>query len=138
VQLDAVLLFDELAHSSATPQEKVHLQLLGAFVDDGALDGGFLNSAEGAPGARAATTPCGTNGSSATRLEQVDADPNGGITQASHANNLHDAYAFLMQPHDLLSPLVKLFQCLLSSVLFVHERWSLHQRKSSYFFGPDQ
>jgi hypothetical protein len=38
----------------------------------------------------------------------------------------------------LLAPLVKLLQCLLSSVLFVHEVWSSKLHESSYFFGLDQ
>jgi hypothetical protein len=36
-------LFNELTYSCTALQAKIHLELLGAFVDDGALDRAFLN-----------------------------------------------------------------------------------------------
>jgi len=42
------------------------------------------------------------------------------VAQTSHGHNLHHAHGLFMQPHDLLAPLVKLLQRLLSRVFFFH------------------
>ena len=41
------------------------------------------------------------------------------IAQARQRDDLHDLDGFLMQPNDLLAPLMKLFQCLFSPLLVV-------------------
>ena len=46
LQLDAECLLDPLAHSRATPQAEIHLELLGSLVNDQTLDGFFLCRAE--------------------------------------------------------------------------------------------
>jgi hypothetical protein len=43
------------------------------------------------------------------------------MTQAGHRHNLHHFDALLVQPHDLLAPLVQLLQCLVSCVFFFHD-----------------
>ncbi len=55
---------------------------------------------------------------SGTLIKQVYAGTHHRITQPRHGNDLHELDSLFMQPHDLLAPLVELFQCLLSCVFF--------------------
>jgi len=43
MQLDAVFLLDKLTDSSATPKKEIHLELLGALVDDDSTNRILLN-----------------------------------------------------------------------------------------------
>lgn len=60
------------------------------------------------------------------------------IAAIERPDDLHDLDGLLMQPHDLLAPLMKLFQRLFSGVLFFHPHQTQKARVSSYFIGPDQ
>jgi hypothetical protein len=122
-----------LPNSRPTPKEEIHLELLRALVNDGALDAVFLSLREGAP--HTWTTPA--QGWSAC-IEQVNAGANRGVAQARHGHDLHDTHRLFVQPHDLLAPLVALLQCLLSCVFFFHISWSQETQISSYFIGPYQ
>ncbi len=117
------------------PQRVRYLPTLRTY---GVLNAGLLRGSEAAPRASTATTSSGPNGCPATGLEQVHADPNRRVARSSHANDLHDADALLVQSHDLLAPLVELLQGLLTRVLSVHEAWSARACESSDFFGPGQ
>lgn len=46
---DTVLALNELAYGAAAPKEEIHLQLLGALIDDGALNAFLLDLAERTP-----------------------------------------------------------------------------------------
>ena len=43
------------------------------------------------------------------------------MTQAGHGHNLHHFDALLVQPNDLLAPLVQLLKCLVSCIFFFHD-----------------
>ena len=85
--------------AAPAPQEEIHLELLRALLDDAALNVAFPGLVQGAPKTLAAHSR---------------------VAQSRHADNLHDACCPFVQPHDLLAPLVKLLQRLLSCIFFFH------------------
>ena len=74
---DAVLALNELAYGAAAPNEEIHLQLLGALIDDGALDAFPLDLAERTPSEIArdpanARTPAARRGAASTSVFVVN------------------------------------------------------------------
>ena len=118
LQLDAKFLLNELSHRSSTPKAEVHLQLLRALVDDHALDGLFLGCAEHASVSSDSSPRSRPHVCPTASFEQIDRCSHCRVTQAGHRHNLHHFDALLVQPHDLLAPLVQLLQCLVSCVFF--------------------
>ena len=70
-QRQATFLFDQLRHRRTAPQVEVQFQLLGAFVDDGALDQALLLVAEQSALSTLPATPCRTDRRPATLPEKV-------------------------------------------------------------------
>jgi hypothetical protein len=68
-------LLNELTNSSQTPREEVRRELLGALVDDGALDVFLLGRTERPPCAWGGPAQCRSDGRTTTSLKQVDAGP---------------------------------------------------------------
>jgi hypothetical protein len=67
-----------------------------------------------------ATTAGWAYGCPAPFLESVDGGSYRRVGQSGQFNDLHDLDGLLMQPHDLLAPLVELLQGLVSCVFFFH------------------
>jgi len=136
LQLDAKFLFDELAHCGPAPQAEIHLELLGAFVDDQALDGLLLEHTEHPPIASGSSTNSGAYRTPTASVKQIDSRSYCRVAQPRHRDDLHDLGALSIQPHDLLSAFVKLLQCLTSCAFFFHVSLTTRIRKSSDFIGP--
>jgi hypothetical protein len=76
--------------------------------------------AQGAPKTLAAPSQGRSDRRPAARIKEIDAPAHSRVAQTRHGDNLHDAYCPFVQPHDLLTPLVKLLQRLLSCIFFFH------------------
>ena len=123
LRFDARLLIYQLTHSGSAPQVKVHLELLGAFVNDHELNGVFLRRAEH-PAITSGTASEGwPNGVPAACIKQVDGSTYRRVAQPRQLHDLHDVGAFFVQPRDLLAPLVKLPECLVSCAFFLCPPW---------------
>ena len=68
-------------------------------------------------------TTGGLDGSPAALLEQIKHLAHRRVAQPRHLHQFHDLDAPFVQSDDLLAPLVKLLQGLVSRVFFFHERW---------------
>mgnify|MGYP002811395784 FL=1 len=79
LEFDVKFLLDQLAHSSPTPEVKVHLELLGALVDDRPLGRVFLRLAEHPTVASATPAQGRSNGTPAAGLEGVNGATNGRV-----------------------------------------------------------
>ena len=108
LHLDAKVLFDGLTHCGPAPQAEIHLELLGASVDDHALEAVFLGLTQHSTIASGAANE--QRGESLpSRQSQTDRRhfaPSG--ASPGHRDDLHDLSALFVQPHDLLATLMKL------------------------------
>jgi hypothetical protein len=129
---------DQLHDGGTTPQGEIHLELLRSLVADDALNLALLLFGEETTLAGTAAASRRFGGGQATFLVAIDDASNRRVGQPNQLNNAHHTHAFTVQPHNLLSPLVKLIQCLKSCVFFVHPHQAASQHISSNLFVPDQ
>ena len=83
-----------------TPQEEVHLELLGTFVDDDALNGIFLGRTEYPTVTLGATATGWTDGCPIAFFESVYGASYRWVGQSGQLNDLHDLDGLLVQSHD--------------------------------------
>lgn len=129
---------DQLHDGSPTPQGEIHLELLRSLVADDALNLALLLFGEETTLAGTAAASRRFGGGQATCLIAIDDAEHRRVGEPNQLDNAHHTHAFAVQPHNLLSPLVKLLQCLKSCVFFVHPHPTPSQQISSNLFVPDQ
>lgn len=108
----------------------MHLELLGTFVDDHALDGLLLCRAEYPSIAFGSASRGEPNGAPVACIKQVDSNTYG---CTALPRTLHNLVALFVQPDQLLAPFMELLQCLTSCFLPFHKYLT---QKFLDFMGP--